>query len=769
MQPTTADRKYDDFAGELTDAQIATHISGRAAYAVPYAQDGLASMLTFDIDQGGRAALRTLLHEAETRGLWAFGQHDHSRDRGYVWIPFDDLVNVARLHTLGEEMITAVMRNGWKIENRATHEDTRLPFARHAWSRVFGWLYLPDPTGGTRQQRTPIDPYPADAFNDLITVYRENPTERLPPAPEPEPTPQRTRATHDLSTNAGVTIASYNAATDLVNLLESYGARRARGQGRSRLYFCPFHSDNHASLLIHRDGERCHCLSRGSDCPLADRQHDAFNVYCTGERLTPYQALRRLNGLPDDPEPGNGGASPQTRPRTPPTAPGRTNATQAYRQTQPATPTTLWEHPQNALSAASQQDETPNRRAAALRPVQPRTEASEQPRTAHPCPKLPKSARRILDYLRQQPDDYYRGKYHLAQTLDLDPRTVQRALRILETHELITRYERGRGGQTDIYKVIRGGATNRVSTSPKPPHESTDPPSDPAPLGETVTPGGATFAAHMNHESCTHDNAVDSAGKGGRLPAPRPGAPPQAEDDGRRCGPAGAVAYPGGAAYVPPEAEAWYMALPDEYRPRPPAPPSVDQAPQDATVEAVPLPFAPTGGSIPVIEAPPAGAVPKKRRRARNAAPLDPGRVRGRIIAAERKAAKLEATGRLKDKAQARAIRRAVERLKYRLAAQQERQYSAEACDEWQPPITASAPAAPAGDAGDVPCVAAPPVVTSTAPQPAPLTSSPAGGVRWEYLECMYRTGNLEAIERHCFLQRADVVSVLGRLRCDSG
>src|SRR5207253_453422 len=112
----------------------------------------------------------------------------------------------------------------------------------------------------------------------------------------PPPEPQERTATTTAPQGPGITIARYNAETDLVALLESYGARRARGQG-ARLYFCPFHGDDHASLLISRDGDRCHCYSQQSDCPLSGHQYDTFNVFCTGEGLTTAQALRRLNGL----------------------------------------------------------------------------------------------------------------------------------------------------------------------------------------------------------------------------------------------------------------------------------------------------------------------------------------------------------------------------------------------------------------------------------------------------------------------------------------
>ena len=299
MQPATADRKYDDHPGELTDAQIAAHLDGQAAYAVPYAENGLAHLLAFDIDAGGRAALHALMREAEHRNLFAFGQHDHHRNRGYVWIPFNDLANAERLRLLGDELIAAAMHrqsllqdgqtHPWRIENRATNEDTRLPFARHRWSGVYGLLYLP---GQARPFH--IDADPRGALDDLIAIYRENSTDQLPPPPAST----EIRISSSRPASQGITIDRFNAEHDLIALLISYKARPA---GR-RMFICPFHDDRHASLAIwqnHAGVMVCQCKSRHSACPLAERPGcDAFYIYCVGERLTPQQALRRLNGLP---------------------------------------------------------------------------------------------------------------------------------------------------------------------------------------------------------------------------------------------------------------------------------------------------------------------------------------------------------------------------------------------------------------------------------------------------------------------------------------
>lgn len=684
MQPETADRKYDDHPGQLTDRQIAAHLEGRAAFAVPTAENGLAHLLPFDIDAGGEDAARALLDAAAARGLWAFAISDPQRGRGYVWLPFDDLANADRLRLLGEQLLNEVQRPGFRIENRATHEDTRLPFARHRWTGKRGVLIHQD---GTRADLDHTE-Y-THVLHTFPTHYRENPASALPPAPEPPA--RETRPTGPQG--QGVTIARYNASTDLAQLLEQHGAKRARGQG-ARLYFCPFHGDAHASLIISKDGQRCHCYSTGSDCPLSGHQYDAFNVFCIGEGLTPEQALRRLNGHPDDP---SGSTAPKTRPQAPPAGPGSAEAKNTARR-----PGETFA----SVRASKQAQRTPT-------PAPPKTHTQ-----ASDGRRLPKSARRVLDYLARSPGDYCRGKYHLADQLDLDPRTVQRSLRRLETEGLITRRERGRDGQTDIYRLAcvsydtaGEGAANRVDT-----HSATAPEQ------------GRQLPPTLEHESIPTPDPLE-AERGGTVETGRRPTTGDGQDDpeGTARGPGGAVAYPGGAAYVPPQALTWYGALPAEVR-------GERERQEEPPPEQIEL--APPAHEL--ATATPRPAQPKKRRTRY----VDPGHLHGRILAATRKAEKLEATGKAKDRAQAKAIRRSAEQMQRQL----------DALREAPPPADTEGET----DAGD--WAATPP----TAPP-----SSYSFGVDWAYLERLYRAGEQRAIERHCALWRADLAEVmrgLGRL-----
>jgi hypothetical protein len=164
--------------------------------------------------------------------------------------------------------------------------------ARHTHTGRYGQLVL-------LNQVIDIDADPAGALARLRQCYRENPVSSLPmpPLPAPEPQPAQQERSKQ-SSSPGITIDRYNQDNELIALLESYGARPARGN--RRLMHCCGHADERrASLLLwkDRDGKlKCKCLSEHHSCPLAGQMRDPFGVYCAMEGLTPVDALRRLNG-----------------------------------------------------------------------------------------------------------------------------------------------------------------------------------------------------------------------------------------------------------------------------------------------------------------------------------------------------------------------------------------------------------------------------------------------------------------------------------------
>lgn len=218
-----------------------------------------------------------------------------ARQRGYVWLVFDQLEQADRLQLLGQQLIKSVAQDGWKVEARASHAVTRLPLARHMHTGRFGDLVLAD-------HIISIDADPAGARALLRRHYRENPISSLPSPPLPAPEPRQKRQERQGATSSGsdVNITKYNQDNDLIALLESYGARPARGRGSRRLMHCCGHEDSRrASLLLWKGRSGvlcCKCLSEHHHCPLALLMRDPFGVYCAMESLTPVEALRRLNG-----------------------------------------------------------------------------------------------------------------------------------------------------------------------------------------------------------------------------------------------------------------------------------------------------------------------------------------------------------------------------------------------------------------------------------------------------------------------------------------
>ena len=297
LTPAEAQRrgqKYDELRGTITDTLIRRHLAGEIALAAPAAIDGCAHLLPLDVDAGGYAAICALITAAARRDLWAFGQYcprpglPDPDQRGYVWLVFDQPTAAGQLQLLGDTLISAVLQEGWKIEPRAHAAVTRLPMARHTHTRAFGKLVFSDRT-------LLIDDDPASAFAELRRAYRENPSSSLPTPPLPASEPQQQRH-KPASSRSAITIDRYNHDNDLIALLESYAARRARGS--RRLMHCCGHPDECRALLLwkdHADKLYCKCLSEHHNCPLASHMRDAFGVFCAMEGLTNQEALRCLN------------------------------------------------------------------------------------------------------------------------------------------------------------------------------------------------------------------------------------------------------------------------------------------------------------------------------------------------------------------------------------------------------------------------------------------------------------------------------------------
>ena len=221
--------KYHDISGRLSDALIGEQLAGRASFAVPFEANGLAQVLPIDIDSGGLEAIHAVLNECRRRRLWAFGQYTPKQgvvdelQHGYVFIPFDDLVNAQRPQLLGEEIISSIDRPDWKIESRAHGADTRLPLTRHMVNGTFGQLIF-------TYESIQIDPSPINALRRLLADYQLNSVELLPAAPEKkEQSTAYEKRVHEFAELLGVPI-SFEA--------DQVGDTRATTPDGRKIYTC---------------------------------------------------------------------------------------------------------------------------------------------------------------------------------------------------------------------------------------------------------------------------------------------------------------------------------------------------------------------------------------------------------------------------------------------------------------------------------------------------------------------------------------------------
>ncbi|MEN9937934.1 MAG: hypothetical protein RLZZ387_4513 [Chloroflexota bacterium] len=326
--------------GPITDADLAAHLAGEVTLAAVLQRDGRSHVAACDLDTGGEATLRRVVQAAERRGCHAtaFALDAGQHDGGHVWIVFREAHPAEDLRALMRDILADAGVPG--LEVYPSGADLRLPFGLHRRQDRRGQLLLHSEAPGIA-----IDADPVGALTAFLQAYQE--TDAAPVAQAHAAQQERAAASAVLAARveqalplgAAVTgadvIRAYNAATDLVALLEGYGARVVHHYAGGRvLLHCAVHQDHrngdqHPSLIVQPGTGRqtgkliCGCYS--PNCRLHNRPgqvKDAFEVYCILEGIDRGEGVKRQSQRLRPPSrrggPLGGAGLP---PRTPPAPP----------------------------------------------------------------------------------------------------------------------------------------------------------------------------------------------------------------------------------------------------------------------------------------------------------------------------------------------------------------------------------------------------------------------------------------------------------------
>lgn len=292
-----------------TPADLSAHLSGAQTLAVPLVgPTGLSYHAALDVDHGGNAALLGVLAAAQERrwSAYALTSTNGHHCGGHVWLHLDRPAAPKRARQLAGELATAAGLS--TVEVYPTQRTLRLPLGVHRWTGRRGTLLLQD------GRRIDLDGS-ADAVADALMVIEALPRNDVGRLPAPPPTRYRIRTPQTRQEGRTATqnpIHAYNQATNLIGLLERYGARVAEAYGKGRvLLHCPcgqhHNGDAHPSLEIlparncARYGQYV-AVGHAPGCLLfTEPGHiiDSFTVYCRLEGLDAADALQRVNTRTD--------------------------------------------------------------------------------------------------------------------------------------------------------------------------------------------------------------------------------------------------------------------------------------------------------------------------------------------------------------------------------------------------------------------------------------------------------------------------------------
>lgn len=329
MTEPSYDAKYLRVQLPITDADLAAHLAGDCTLACVLQRDEQASIAACDIDVGGEAMVRRVMRAAELRACHAYGYvlDSGQHSGGHVWIFFEHTHASFDLQVLMRDIVTDAQCPS--IEVYPNNADLRLPFGLHRRCGRRGTLLL-------SSSAAPLDldaDLPGALAVFLAAVRR---TSDLPVRVACETQAARRLEIIEQIASARPrridpdahwreVIAQFNASTNLVSLLEGYGAHAvyhyAGGKTLLRCAASQDHAngDKHPSLVVEPGrGNQTGRMICGCYCPTC-RLHnqpgqvmDAFEVYCRLENITKREAVQRLQAGISVPQPAPRLAPPST-------------------------------------------------------------------------------------------------------------------------------------------------------------------------------------------------------------------------------------------------------------------------------------------------------------------------------------------------------------------------------------------------------------------------------------------------------------------------
>ena len=296
----------------ITDSDLAAHLAGDITLAAQLQRDGHSHLAACDLDTGGEAALRRVQRAAERRGCHAIaialdaGAHDG----GHVWIVFRDAHPAEDLRALMRDILADAGVHSTEVYPSGA--DLRLPLGLHRRAGRRGLLIA---SSAAPAQDIDADPRAAlAAFLDACVETDAAPVARARADQQAraEAAAAQAAARADLTlppppgADYTTIIRAFNAATDMVQLLEAYGARVSHRYANGRVMLhCAAHQDHrngdaHPSLMVQpgTGGQAgkviCGCFAPG--CRLHNAPHqvkDVFEAYCILEGISHREGIRR--------------------------------------------------------------------------------------------------------------------------------------------------------------------------------------------------------------------------------------------------------------------------------------------------------------------------------------------------------------------------------------------------------------------------------------------------------------------------------------------